>query len=389
MTNFTTHSRKFLTATALSLCLSQAQAQGESAALLRAGTEDANKLFNAYLSPALTAFGVGMNGGWFNTAKPHGLGGFDITISANAPFAPSNFQSFDVNALGLKNTVVIPSPSGSSGVSPTIFGDATPGSQVAISAPNPAYGYPGQPQTINIDTFELPQGMGVNFVPVPTTQLAVGVGFGTEVAVRFVPDLNFGGFGIGLFGFAVKHDIKQWIPVVKEMPFDMSAMFGYTSMKTGISFTGESQLTPESGSDIYDPNPNKNYTGQKAEFNSKSWTANLLISKKLGPLTPYLGLGYQNSTTDLNLSGDYPITFVNDAYDPTAAPGTPQSKTKKIEVLTDPIKLSGGSSSFRTTVGLRLKLAILTIHGDYTFAEYNMASAGIGLNLQSIVPFKM
>ena len=47
----------------------------------KGGVNDGVKLLKAYITPWANAFGAGFNGGWYNTAKPHKFGGFDITIS--------------------------------------------------------------------------------------------------------------------------------------------------------------------------------------------------------------------------------------------------------------------------------------------------------------------
>jgi hypothetical protein len=38
---------------------------------LRSTPADAVKFLKAYMSPYANAFGAGLNGGWYNTAKPH------------------------------------------------------------------------------------------------------------------------------------------------------------------------------------------------------------------------------------------------------------------------------------------------------------------------------
>ena len=38
---------------------------------LRSAPEDGVKFIEAYISPWANAFGAGMNGSWYNTAKPH------------------------------------------------------------------------------------------------------------------------------------------------------------------------------------------------------------------------------------------------------------------------------------------------------------------------------
>ena len=53
-------------------------------------TEDAKSLIEAYISPLGNGLGAALNNGWYNTAKPHNLGGFDITITANIVMIPTN-----------------------------------------------------------------------------------------------------------------------------------------------------------------------------------------------------------------------------------------------------------------------------------------------------------
>lgn len=389
--------RQFAVAAALSSFTLQSMAQSDAAQLIKAGKEDVNTLMNGYMNPFMKSFGAGLNSGWFQTAKPHGIGGFDITISVNLPFAPTADQSFDVSGL---NALKLDASNGTRTTSPTIFGDATDGPKMNVIAKNPAYTYfathtpAGTPNPYNEDTtvtsLVLPQGLGVNFAPVPTAQFSVGVGFGTEVGIRFIPTITTGDVSTGLFGFAVKHDFKQWIPGMKELPFDLSAMFGYTSFNLENKFTGKSAITPETGSDIQPDASGNTYDNQKIVMDSKAWTTNVIISKKLGPFTPYLGVGYQSSKTTLKMEGDYPVTMVNENYDPTAAPGSANSYVKRIETISNPVSIDPGSvGALRANVGFRLKLLILTIHGDYTFSNYNVASVGLGLNLQSIVPFKL
>ena len=65
------------------------------------GSADGSKLVQAYISPWINAFGAGLNGNWYNTAKPHKFGGFDITLGANAGFVPSSAKTFDVSKIGL------------------------------------------------------------------------------------------------------------------------------------------------------------------------------------------------------------------------------------------------------------------------------------------------
>ena len=77
----------------------------------------------AYVSPWANAFGAGLNGGWYNTAKPHKLGGFDITTGINIGFVPSSDATFELSSIGLSSSIT-----GTGTASPTIAGPKTEGS---------------------------------------------------------------------------------------------------------------------------------------------------------------------------------------------------------------------------------------------------------------------
>lgn len=367
--------------------LTGASAQNDLSSFLKTGVNDGEKLVNAYASPLLKSMGAGMNAGWFNTAKPHGLGGFDITVAPNVIFAPSSDKSFNVNDLGLQS-LRLTSSNNSDGQTATFFGSKPQGPQIGF--------YTKSPYTQNDTAFitnNLPGGIGTNIFAVPTAQIAVGVGFGTEVLVRFLPQVTIGDVKMNMLGFGIKHDFKQWIPVMKNLPFDLSAMFAYTKMDAELK---TNMLTAEpSSSTTYNGNPGKSYS-QRAEFNSSAYVFNVLISKKIAMFTPYLGLGYQTATTTLGLKGEYPITDVNTGFEPNNASGTPgydpnnpNHHPKIVKIQTDPVSVEGTLSGFRATAGFRLKMAVITLHADYTLAQYQVVSAGLGINIQQLVPFKL
>ena len=68
---------------------------------LRAGTTDGSKIVQAYFTPWANAIGAGLNGSWYNTAKSHKFGGFDITLGGNVGIVPSSANTFDVSKIGL------------------------------------------------------------------------------------------------------------------------------------------------------------------------------------------------------------------------------------------------------------------------------------------------
>ncbi|HMR57339.1 MAG TPA: hypothetical protein PLM56_06180 [Cyclobacteriaceae bacterium] len=311
--------------------------------LIKGSLEDANKMVEGYTMPALKAFGYGVNQGWYNTAKPHKKFGVDLTISASAVYIPNSdlFYKVDnsqLNDLELQSVDGVPIDNSGIGEVPTIFGpDRIPNYYVPSSD----------------NTFEGPGGVdlkkeiGIQAMPVPIANLGIGLPKGFDLKVRFVPTLQLGDEAeFNLFGVGVMHDVKQYIPGVKNLPFDLSAFVGYTKMKL------TADLDVQAGAN------------QRATFESSAITVQGLISKKISVLTFYGGVGYNIANTKIALLGDYDLD----------EDGTTDA--------TDPVSIKADANGFRTTVGMRLKLAVFTLHGDYTLQKYNTLTVGFGINVR-------
>lgn len=345
----------------------QAFAQPDPSSLVKAGSADASKLVDAYMSPLIKGFGAGLNGGWYNTAKTHGLGRFDVTFHLNAVLVPDEDLTFNAANLGFTK-LKLANPANN--IAQTIAG-----SDNVSAATNPEYvleeTFGGS--SVEVARFQSPAGMGLPYSGAPTVQASIGLIKNTEIMFRYMPTIalpqNLG--EAGLVGFGLKHDIKQWIPVVDKLPFDLSAYFGYTK----FDYTTPLSLAAESAP-VYSGNTNTNYSDQAMNMTTKATTFGLLLSKKVALLTVYSGLNYQSSTTEIALNGNYPITVIEDQI------GNPNFGNKAVNNITDPIKFDvEGANGFTGTLGARLKLLVLTLNGAYTFGQYPYASLGIGLNI--------
>lgn len=370
----------------LGLCLTTntVLAQGDAAQFLRSGVSDANKLFNGYLSPLMSGFASGLNNGWYQTAKAHGTGGFDITINAGLFFVPTKDQTFDLSSLGLNTDPskprMVPQGGASLGSSPTIFGENKPGTKVDVMQ---RFNTPLGTVDTAVSSFELPPGLGVNtFLYLPNAQLCVGIVKKTDLIVRFIPTINTGTFKAGAFGIGVKHDFKQWIPGIAEAPFDMSAIIVYNTASASYEL-GDDYIKPEVANGAL---ADAEYKSQSFDFKLNGLMLGAIISKKLGPLTPFLGVQFNTAQATLDVNGTYPVTFVDDSGDPVTNPnyGKP-----KVQNLKDPVSITGNANGLRLNGGIQLKLGPITFHGDYTLAKYSTVNFGLGINIQSIAPFKL
>ena len=80
--------KKLITLLAISCFGFSAMAQTE--------IQDGKSLIEAYISPLGNSLGAALNNGWYNTAKPHHLGGFDVTITANLVLVPADAKTFNL-----------------------------------------------------------------------------------------------------------------------------------------------------------------------------------------------------------------------------------------------------------------------------------------------------
>ena len=312
---------------------------------LEGGADDANTLLQSYMEPAFVGFGYGFNSGWYNTAKPHKLFGFDITASVNLAYIPNGAQFFTFNDANYSN-VRLSNPANNQ--LPTFFGP----NLVADDIPELTFLDPDNGEEVLRITG--PTGLGIDETPLPNAvpsgmvQLGIGLPKNTELKLRFVPKQSIGDpgqeFEFNVFGIGLMHDFKQWIPGMKLLPFDLSAFFGYTNINTAFAISSN--------------NPD-----QKGELNINGLTFQAVASKTLAVFTVYAGVGYISSSTDFALKGTYTI-------EANSAP------------LVDPVAFEFSSSGARANIGAKVKLLILTLHGEYAIQKYNTLTLGVGISVR-------
>ena len=326
------------------------QNESDLASFLNGGKEDASKLIGAYISPLINATSYGMTSGWYHTAKAHKTLGFDLGVTVSAAFTPSSDDTFTPSALGLK-VLTLTSPSGPNATAPTIFGAKTPTTYTGVYDPDGAGPIPGKAVTVNgPEGLDFRNKIGFSAVPVPMIQLGIGIVKSTDLKIRFVPEQKQGSSTFSMIGFGVMHDVKQHIPGLKKLPFDLSMLVAYNSVSGSTSLINTNPL---------DAIPDN--TDGKLNYKLNSWVVQALISKKVSVLTFYAGLGYGTVNSTVNVLGTYTI-------DPN--PLFPK--------LVDPFSTEYSNKSVKLTAGLRLKLGPVYFNGDYTLQKYNALTVGFG-----------
>ncbi len=325
---------------------------------LKSSTADGVKFLEAYMAPWINAFGAGLNGSWYNTAKPHKLGGFDVTAGLNVGFVPSSAETFDLSTLGLSTNI-----NPKTGTAPTIAGPDENGPVMTYSAG----GY-------TLATFNTPPGTAWKYIPVPTAQVGIGLPLGTEIKGRFIPRLQFNGDkfqgDIMLWGVGLMHSITQYIPGNELLPVDASVFAGYTKLNGNIPIN----LLPPSYAD-YTTYTANSFNDQNLSATVTALNVSAVGSVNLAVITFYGGLGYTKTSTILKLTGNYPTPVLVGT-----SPVYNDSGVKKGESF--PEMNIENFSGLRANIGFRLKLAVITIHADYTRAQYNVVSTGLGISFR-------
>ena len=312
----------------------------ELGTFLEGGVRDANTLLQNYMEPMFIGMGYGINSGWYNTAKPHKLLGFDLTATVSLASVPDDAQFFTFNPDDYANIGL--DPRSTTDQAPTLFGP----NKRAVDVPFLAYNANGESVSISS-----PTGLGIeeqipfNAVPAPMIQLGVGIIKNTDVKLRIIPKLELadGDFEFEMIGVGFMHDLKQWIPGLKQMPLDFSGFIGWNRISAKI-FLDEFDRT------------------QVVDFSTNGVTIQGLVSKKLAFLTLFGGVGVSTTTSKFEMRGTY--------------------ETENAGTFTDPVDFDFSSTGPRINLGMRMKLLILTLHADYAIQKYNTLTVGAGISIR-------
>ncbi len=336
----------------------EAYSQMNNVDFLRAGIVDGSKIAAAYITPWANAFGAGVNGSWYNTAKPHKFGGFDITLGISAGFVPSSAKTFDVSKIGLTEFT-------GTGMAPTVAGPDKDGPLLT----GPAVG------GITPISFSTPGGANWGIIPVPALTAGIGLPLGTELRIRYIPKITISDGDISSWGLGLMHSLMQYVPGDKVLPFDISLFGGFTRL------TGNAGLNLKP-----DPSKPQNYSAAfpSGSFDNQNFGATVdalnisaIGSVNLPVISFYGGLGYSKTSTIIKMTGNFPLPAINPAI------STTDYVYEDAGVLKDfpTIKIKN-FSGVRANAGFRLKLGVFTFNADYTWSQYSVVSTGLGLSFR-------
>ena len=293
-----------------------------------------------YVQPLVTASGMGLNSGLSHTAKVHKLFGFDISFKAMVVTIPDAEKTFvfDASAINLEyiddgQTITIPgSVIYPSTTLPTVFGSGNEqfslgpdwdGMADYLELPAGSGDLLKDSYASSLETPPEISGIDIPVLPLIRPQVSLGLPMNSELLVSYI-SIPLGDLGDGSFStFGLKHSLDQYFPM--PTPFlNAAAQIVFQKLDLGVITSSHTNINIQASADF--------------------------------PIVTFYGLlGIDNS----KLEASY-----------TQLDGT--------EIKFD-LK---GENSFRTNLGVRLKLAFFYINADYTIGKYNVFSLGTGITIR-------
>lgn len=320
-----------------------AKAQINSSSAIAGSLRDMQYLSEGYLSPFANAVSYSMTNGWYNTAKVRKTFRFEISLASSLSIVPIEMKSFEIESSRLEELELVDP---SDNITPTVFGDKTPG--VALRYSDPRLG------GLVSSEFNMPQGIGMGVMPMTGIQGGVGLPMDIELKARFIPSSGvtfIEGSSVSQWGVALKHDLRRYIPEGKLLPIHISAFAAYSS----LNFNQE--LQPGSGND------------KELSLSANTLVTRILVSKKLLFLTFYGGAGYNFNIANISILGTY------DYVDPL-------DLTNPEKQVVDPISFeTDASSGIAGNLGIRAKFLLVgMVSLDYTFGNFNALTLNAGFS---------
>jgi hypothetical protein len=311
----------------------------------------------AYVAPIISAFGSNLNSGWVSSVPSASKVGFhlDIKIAAMGSFFSDENKIFNTSGKFLFISSQVDQILSSSNITtsnpmystlktellktefdvnfsgPTIVGSKN--QFLKINFTGKKVTVQNQEFTLSPKNFEVAEVKGfldeLPALPTAAPQITVGTVMGTNVSVRYLPDVDIQDLGkFTFFGIGAIHNPGVWL--ANPLPVEIGVGYFTQKMKVG---------------DIFESTANQ---------------FGLYVSKTFGvviSITPYAGMVSENSKTTVS-------------YDYQLDSSIPKSKLK--------FELEGENTT-GFVVGFNLHLAAININADYKIAKTKTASAGISL----------
>ena len=371
--------KRILTFFVLTNCLSFMALDAQS---LDFSLGELNPYFTEYINPLTTGLAAGMSHGWANDAGTHKTLGFDVSFSVAAAAVPSSAMTFSVSKLDAMKAdgyQFLSTDAGNPALAddhqlPTLFS-----SQEANAILQKKLG--NKDMNLACD-FNMLNGIVEEkfaYVPNVALQLAFGLPKGTDVIVRFIPEVeNMNQWGVGL-----KHDIKQWIPVINKVPLlDISALLSYSRFNIDVALsgfpfqpaniiTGRLIEYKDINGDGEAPKSEVDFKNAGFGMNMNNFMGSLLVGLNVPVVHPFVGVGFSTSSMNTGLTGALPLLRYDEGSNNVSA-----------DFDNEGLQMKSSQTNFNFQAGLSLKIFVFRLFAQYTYQDYSMYTAGVSLGFR-------
>lgn len=313
----------------------------------------------SYIAPIVSGFGADMNSGWFHRAPWATTFGFDLEFGVVAMGAlmddthrlftlDGNFRFTSEQAMDLAQGAAPGDPTAQNAIRDAILSQEF---TVTFSGPTIVgkkedslrINFPGKTINVNGNDYNLPsytdalpvRGLleEAPLVPFATPQLSFGTILGTQVTLRYLPEIQIdekiGKFKY--FGFGLQHNPMVWFGGEDALPFEVAAAYYTQSLKIG--------------------------TLMDATATSFGVNASIRLGWGFLNITPYAGFMIESSS-------------IKWAYEYTVdTPSGPSQERIEFEAT--------GENSSRIVLGASVKILLVNLSVDMNLAKYRSVSAAV------------
>ena len=279
-----------------------------------------------YVGPLMAGWGAGLNSGLFHSADLHSVLGFDVQVKMTLAGLSDEDKTYKFQTPSIPGFVR--GGAGATGYPTEVIANSVVGKK----DPTIVKTNDGTTTLLTI-----PGGLDLPAAPLIVPQVSIGLPFGLEVMGRFLPTTKLGDAGkVNFVGFGLRHDIDQYIPL---FPVDIAVHFA------------TQKFNYEDGA------------GQKL-ISATGTAFGVVASKGLLFLTVYGGFQIESSSWDV---GPFDASI-------TTALGTVTQTVPQFTIE--------GKNKSRVLVGVRLLLAIINVHADYSVASTPVVTLGAGITFR-------
>jgi hypothetical protein len=230
-----------------------------------------------FAAPGAEAAAIQSSAGWFSSAQDLGKWKVEVSIHGNAVFIPGSKQT---KLVANKDFDTLNIQGSSNALLPTVFGGETDVSYEGS--------YLGQDFT-----FDAIDGLNKKIIIHPFPQVTVGLPYGTEVAIRYIPRININDVGVKTSGIGVKHNFAQYFRYSRPDDFKISAAITYSHIEIDYAYA-PIQISA-SGFNVLELNG--------INVNADLWLLQALASKLYGDFEVFGAIGGTSSNFDYSLGG--------------------------------------------------------------------------------------